>query len=115
MKRLIAACMLGAVLSAGAAFADTMDSSYGNTIQVTTGSGAVVRYFFEPDGSFTAVTQDNQQMAGRWELADGQICLLAPSGQRNCAEFVPGKNVGDTWEQTGTDGSTISVSLVAGR
>jgi hypothetical protein len=106
---------LAACLQTGVAFADTMENAFGNTITVTYASGAMARYYFEPDGTFTAVAPDGQQMAGRWEIAEEQLCFIAPSTQRTCTAFVPGKAVGDTWEQAATNGDPITVSLVAGR
>jgi hypothetical protein len=115
MKKLLAACAFAAALATGAAFAETIENSYGNTIVVTYPNGAVARYYFNEDGTFTAKAPGGTQMAGRWEIAGEQLCFISPSTQRTCTEFVPGKNVGDTWTQRATDGSEISVQLVEGR
>jgi hypothetical protein len=116
MKKLAALAALGVVLSAGAAFAQSaMQNTFGNTILVTYASGAEARYFFNEDGTFTGVAPGGSQMAGRWRADDAQVCLIAPSGQESCTPLAGDKNVGDTWEQTGSDGSQITVSLQAGR
>jgi hypothetical protein len=115
MKKLILAAALSAALMSGAAYADTMDEAYGNTLVVTEPSGGVLRYYFEPDGTFTGTAPDGTTMRGRWEIAGEEVCFLAPSGQRSCAPAVPGKVVGDTWDQVGTQGQPITVAIVAGR
>jgi hypothetical protein len=116
MKKLAALVALGALLSAGAAFAQsTMQNTFGNTIVVTSASGAETRYHFNEDGTFTGVASGGSQMAGRWRADGDQLCLIPPSGQEACTTVAEGKNVGDTWEQAGTDGSQITVTLQAGR
>jgi hypothetical protein len=117
MKKLAALVAFGAVLYSGAAFAQsmTMQNTFGNTIVVTSASGAETRYHFNEDGTFTGVAPGGSQMAGRWRADGDQICLIPPSGQEACTTVAEGKNVGDTWEQTGVDGSPITVTLQAGR
>ena len=43
------------------------------------------------------------------------ICLTPAGGQAACTAYVGDKNVGDTWTQTASDGSQITVTLQAGR
>ena len=116
MKRL-APVALGAVLFAGAAFAQSspMQNTFGNTVVVTYASGSESRFFFNEDGTFTGVAPGGSQMAGRWRADADQLCLISPNGQESCTPSAGEKNVGDTWEQTGSDGSQITVSLQAGR
>jgi hypothetical protein len=117
MKKLAALVVLGSLLSAGAAFAQqsTMQNTFGNTIVVTYTSGAEARYFFNEDGTFTGVAPGGSQMAGRWTVEGEQLCLIPPSGQQACTTIAGDKGVGDTWQQTGSDGSAITVTLQAGR
>jgi hypothetical protein len=116
MKRFAALVAFAALLSAGAAFAQsTMQNTFGNTIVVTYASGAEARYFFNEDGTFTGVAPGGSQMAGRWRADGEQLCLIPPSGQEACTTVAADKNVGDSWEQTGADGSPITVTLQAGR
>jgi hypothetical protein len=116
MKKLAALVAFGALLS-GAAFAQSspMQNTFGNTVVVTYASGAESRFFFNEDGAFTGVAPGGSQMAGRWRVDGEQLCLISPSGQESCTPLAGDKNVGDTWEQTGSDGSQISVALQAGR
>lgn len=116
MRRLAAAIALGVVSLTGVAFADTIQNSYGNTIIVTYANGSQAQYFFNEDGTFTALAPGGSTMAGRYTVGDGQICLIPPNGAApTCTPVQAGKNVGDTWTQPGSDGSEISVELRAGR
>lgn len=114
MKRLAVALAMAAAM-AGTAFADTIENSYGNTIVVTYPNGASVRYHFNADNTFTVTAPDGATTQGAYEIVGDQICLTPAGGERGCTALVPGKNVGDTWTQTATDGSAITVSLEAGR
>lgn len=116
MKKTIAALIFISVISAPAlAFADTIQNGYGNTFVVSNAQGQSLRYYFNQDGTFSVTTPDNQSQSGTYTVADGQLCLTPSGGQQGCVPLMADKNVGDTWEQTGTDGSTISVTLQAGR
>jgi len=115
MKRLIAIAAFLCLSSPGAAFADTMQNAVGNTLVVTTASGAVVRYRFNAAGSYAATLPDGSAGSGAWEVADGQICLTPAGGARGCTGYVADKNVGDTWTQAGVDGGQITVAIQAGQ
>ncbi len=115
MKRLISIAALMCLASAGAAFADTMQNAVGNTLVVTTSSGAVVRYHFSADGSYAATLPDGSAGAGAWEVAGDQICLTPTGGARGCTGYVADKYVGETWTQTSVDGSQIAVAIQAGQ
>jgi hypothetical protein len=114
MKKLAALVAFGIACS-GAAFAQTMANSYENTVVVTYANGAEARYHFNADNSFGLHAPDGSRVHGAYEVAGDQICLTPQGGERACTQFVDGKNVGDTWTQTATDGSTITVSIEAGR
>jgi hypothetical protein len=116
MKKLAVVLAFGAALTAGAAFADTIENGYGNTFVVTSANGSVARYHFNEDGTFSGVAPGGSTMAGTYTAADGQLCLIPPNGAAPmCTAIVADKNVGDTWTQTGSDGSEITVTLEAGR
>jgi hypothetical protein len=115
MKKLAAALAFAAALAGGAAVADTMENAYGNTIVVTYPNGAAAHYHFNADGTFSVAMPDGTSVSGAYEIAGDQICLTPTGGERACTGYVAGKSVGDTWTQTATDGSTITVTLQAGR
>ena len=115
MKKLAALIALGALLSAGAASAQMMQSAYNNTIVVTYANGAQSRYHFNADNTFSVRTPDGQTVTGTYAVEGDQVCLTPNGGERACTQYVGEKNVGDTWTQTGTDGAQITVTLEAGR
>jgi len=116
MKTFIgAAALVAATLLAGAAFAnDTMEATYGNTVAVTLGDGTVVNYYMNEDGTYS-MTAGDATVNGTWTEGDGQVCLTPEGGEEACSPLVDGKAVGDTWEAEGSDGSTITLSIVEGR
>jgi len=116
MKKFVAALALGAAMIATPATADTIENSYGNTIVVTYANGSQALFYFNADGTFTGTAPGGSQMAGQYTVENDQLCLISPSGQPpQCTSVTAGKNVGDTWTQSGSDGSQISVELRAGR
>lgn len=115
MKKLAALMFLGAALSAGAASAQMMQSAFDNTIVVTYANGAQARYHFNADNTFSLQTPDGRTVSGAYAIEGDQICLTPTGGERACTEYAGEKNVGDTWTQTATDGSQITVTLEAGR
>lgn len=114
MKKLALIATLATVFAAGPVFADTLQNGYGNTFVVTMGD-AVVRYHFNEDGTYGAISPDGSVQHGRYEATDGQICFLGDGNARQCAPLVSGKSVGDTWTQLDAVGNEITVSLEAGR
>lgn len=113
MKKFAAVLALSA-FAAGAAFAQPIANAEGNTFVVTYANGAVARYHFNADNTFMAHAP-NGHISGTYEVTGGQLCLTPTGGERGCLPYAGEKNVGDTWTQTGSDGSTISVTLEAGR
>lgn len=116
MKKLAALVAIGFFASAGSAVAQSMmQSAYENTIVVTYANGAQARYHFNADNSFSVQTPDGQTVSGTYAIEGDQICLTPAGGERACTHYAGEKNVGDTWTQTATDGSQITVSVAAGR
>ncbi len=115
MRILAGVLALGAALSASVAVADTMANAQGNTIVVTYANGATADYYFNADHSFMAMTSAGEHIMGTYAVRDGQICFTPSGAEESCTAYVGDKNVGDTWTQTATDGSEISVTLRAGR
>ncbi|MES1157438.1 MAG: hypothetical protein ABUL73_06620 [Alphaproteobacteria bacterium] len=105
---------LGFVLAAAPAVAKTMDSTFGNTVTVTHPDGAVERYFFEPDGSFTARMPGGQNVVGQWVRRDAEVCLTVQGQDENCTPVADDKNVGDSWTLE-TGGGSLVIAIVRGR
>lgn len=116
MKNLFGAIALAAATTiAGAALAnDTLDATFGNTVTVTLGDGTAVNYYMNEDGTYS-MTAGEATVSGTWTEADGQVCLTPEGGEEACSPLVDGKAVGDSWEGEGSDGSTITLTIVEGR
>lgn len=114
LKRILAATMLIACAST-AALADDIDPAFGNTVRVTLASGAVVQYHYNPDHTYQMIAPDGARVSGSWVTRDGQLCATPQGGAETCVPAQSGHGVGDTWTQTEPDGSTVTVSIVAGR
>lgn len=116
MKKFAVALALGVALFSAPAFADTMENSYSNTIVVTPAAGGAETLFhFNADGTFTGVAPGGSQMAGTFTIQGDQLCMTYPNGNQGCTAIQSDKNVGDTWQQTGIDGTAINVELRSGR
>ncbi len=116
MKKFVARLALGAAMIATPALADTMQNSYANTIVVTPAAGGEETLFhFNADGTFNGVAPGGSQMAGTFTIQGDQLCMQYPNGNQGCTAIQADKNVGEKWQQTGIDGSAISVELRAGR
>lgn len=116
MQKLLAAtAALALALSAAPAFADgTTDLYAANTVVATGANGAVLRFKFDANGSYT-MTAGDQSVAGTWAIEAGQFCLTPQGGQKSCSPHSATRKVGDTWTVTGADSVQYSVTLVAGR
>jgi hypothetical protein len=116
MKKWAAALALGVIWMAGAAWAQNTPNNDNNTFVVTEANGAVLRYHFNSNGTWDVLAPDGSTVSGTYTATADQICMTAAEqSQAACTENHPDKQVGDTWMQPATDGSQISVSLVAGR
>ncbi|MCR6646244.1 MAG: hypothetical protein NVV62_17885 [Terricaulis sp.] len=114
MQRFIAALAFGLAF-AGAAHADPLESAYGNTVVVTLESGASLRYLYNADNSFTLIAPDGSEHAGTWAIENSQLCMTSQALGRSCTPLGPERSVGDTWQATAGDGSTVTLTLQRGR
>lgn len=118
MKKILGAALMSAALVfAGNAWAltDTIEAAVGNTVNVSDGEGNLLAsYRLASDGTFTVTAADGTTTPGTWEETGGQICLTPTGGEASCSDIDEGHGVGDTWTATGADGSTISLTIVAG-
>lgn len=114
LKNFLAAFAVAALI-ATPALAGELDSAFGNTVRVTLGNGAVVQYHYDADNTYTMIAPDGSQVHGAWALRGGQLCSTPTGGAESCVPVQAGRNVGDTWTQTDTDGATVTIAIVAGR
>lgn len=116
MKKFAVALALGALSMAGAAWAQNAPNNDNNTFVVTEANGTVLRYHFNSDGTWDVLTPDGQTVNGTFAIQGDQVCMTrAGQSEAACVQNNTGKQVGDTWTQAGSDGSQVSISLVAGR
>jgi hypothetical protein len=114
------AAAAGALALAGAAQAADMSSVFGNTIQITTANGLVVKLYMDANGAYSQLLPNGAQTKGTWADADGKICFTQtspapPAGTpANCVPSTAHK-VGDTWTSTDSMGATSTVTIIAGR
>ncbi len=124
MAKVSRVCLVGAMAAlalSGTAWAD-MSGLVGNTIAVNT-PGGVIKVQLHADGAYQTLGPNGPIGGGTWsEDANGGLCYNqstpAPApGQPNpfCVPGMSGKKVGDTWTQSGQDGSSISLSVVGGQ
>lgn len=112
MKKLLVACAVFGLTAP--AFADTLEGAYGNTVTVTTASGQTATYHFNADNTYMMMAGETH-LSGVWAINGEELCLTPEGGEPACAPYVGDKNVGDTWTQTGSDGSEITVTITEGR
>ncbi len=115
MKKLITGVVFGAALFAGAAFADTIAASFGNTLTTTGADGVTVRWMFNADNTYAMALPDGTTVAGTWARNGGDLCVTpAGGGQAQCAPIIEGHGVGDTWTLE-TPTGPVTVAIIAGR
>jgi hypothetical protein len=115
MMKTILAAAAGVALLSGAAFADTISASFGNTLTTTGADGVTVRWMFNADQSYTMALPDGATVSGTWARNGGDLCVTPNGGgEAVCAPIVEGKAVGDTWTVETATGP-VTVALIAGR
>lgn len=114
-KVMIAAAAAALAFVAAPALADSATDAYAaNTVVATSANGAVLKFHFNADGSYTMKAGD-QSVPGRWAVENNQFCLTPQGGDKSCSPHAATRKVGDTWAVTGADGVQYSVTLVGGR
>lgn len=114
-----AACAL-----AGAAFADTMSETYGNTVISTNDKGETTKLWFKADGTYTYVTAKGDKGSGKWAIKDGKYCgtpdlpANAPAGtpapKESCQPYEANHKAGDKWSQKDAEGKTFNIEIKKG-
>ena len=109
---------------AGAALADTMAETYGNTLLATNLAGETTKFLFKDDGTYTFVTAKGEHGSGKWAIKSGKYCSTddlpataaagTPAPKEACLDYQPNHKVGDKWTQNGSDGKAIIVEIKAG-
>jgi len=112
MKKILGTLAAIAVLAIGApAYAELMDSTFGNTVTVSMGDNTM-SYYFNEDGTFSAASSDGATAEGTWTLDGTTLCVMV-GDQTSCNE-IEDHEVGDSWEESDEQG-TVTISIVEGR
>jgi hypothetical protein len=114
MRKFVFVLAAATALGAGAAFANTIEAAFGNTITVTQEGAPTETYHFNADHSFTAWAGE-AEVSGAWAIVDGQLCVTPQGAEQKCSPMAMDKNVGDTWVYTNAEGASATVAITPGR
>jgi hypothetical protein len=116
------------VIAAGslssAAFAGTMEETFGNTVLMTNAAGETSKSWPKADGTYTSEGPKGEKVSGTWVIKDGKICSTpslppdakpgTPAPTESCSEYQADHKVGDKWTQSDATGAQITVEIVQG-
>ncbi len=117
-KMLGAAVFAAATAIAGSAYAnETLNATFGNTVTVATADGTVVASYYMSEGNTFEMETAEGRVGGSWRVdeATNQVCLTPTGGEESCSDLQDGLGVGDSWTVSADDGSTLTVTIVAGQ
>lgn len=118
MMKKFALGLVAAVMIAGTAMANPMQSRIDNTVTLTAADGKVTKVLYNGDGTMAITNPDGSKGTGKWAVKDGKLCVTLDqgptAGKESCNPLVERK-VGDTWDAKLADGTTAKAALVAGR
>jgi len=121
MRNIIFAAIAIAALPVAALAADANANYYGNTITLSDSKSGTRTLFINADNTYTIHIADGTTVNGSWEAKGDQTCFtqLSPPPQPGTSNPYCAPNdshqVGESWQMTDPSGSTVTVSLKAGR
>ena len=83
----------------------------GRTLRVETSRGQVSTLLLNRNGTVTAAFGPNQ-IQGRWELADGQLCFLWSGAPRECWPYAGQFRRGQAVPVTSDRGNNVRVTML---
>jgi hypothetical protein len=92
------------------------DALFGNTLQITTPKGAVLKVLVNADGTYQRIAPDGSTVIGTWAETGDQMCFTPVKPEPKPATCIPKitQAVGATWTaQIG--GGTATLTIVSGR
>lgn len=97
---------------------DPMRVYYANTVLITQPFGETDHMLLNADGTYTMYGIRYPEGHGRWDVEDGQVCLMPgdtpeTAGQKFCNAWT-GAHVGDRWTIS-VASYTIPMEIAAGR
>lgn len=109
---------------AGAALADTMAETYGNTVLSTNDKNETTKIWFKADGTYSFETAKGEKGTGKWAIKAGKYCSTpdlpatapkdTPAPKEACIDYQDKHKAGDKWTQKDADGKTITVEIKKG-
>ena len=109
---------------AGAALADTMSETYGNTLLATNDKGETTKVYFKADNTYTSEDAKGAKGSGTWTTKDGKYCSTpnlavdAPAGtvapKESCFAYEPNHKLGDKWSQKDANGKMFKAEIRKG-
>jgi hypothetical protein len=121
MRNILLACIAIAAFPVAVLAADANANYYGNTITLSDSKSGTRTLFINADNTYTIHVADGTTVNGTWEAKGDQTCFtqLSPAPQPGASNpyCTPSDvhQVGDTWQMAGPSGSTVTISLKAGR
>lgn len=117
--RLLFSVLVASVAFTGAALADPNANFFGNTVVITSTSG-VTKAMVNKDNTYSTVLPDGKTVKGTWAAAGDQTCYTQadPAPAADAKPFCTpneARNVGDTWESKGPDGTPVKFALQTGQ
>jgi len=104
--------------STGKAASGGFATAFGNTVKATYPDGRAQRYWFKPDGTWSAIGRRGKPSSGKWTQKGESVCLKQTkpfsSPFRYCTDFSAAKGLGDSWPAKDAGGGKITLSLVKG-
>jgi hypothetical protein len=93
-------------------------AAFGNTVKATYPDGRFQRYWFKPDGTWSAIGRRGKPSSGKWTQKGDRVCLKQTkpfsSPFKYCTDFSAAKGIGDSWPAKDAGGGRITLSLVKG-
>lgn len=118
MKNTLFAASLAAtsLLGTSVLAATVLETAIGNTV-ATTQDGVEIRYYFNDNGSVSLANSNGESDVGTWSTDSGELCMSWTSADAPACMPISDQqvSVGDTVTLTGTDGTSIDITIMAGK
>ena len=125
--RKIALLGFGALMAMGfatATLADTMATTYGNTVLATNDKGETTKLWFKADGTYSGESSKGEKFTGKWAIKGGKYCSTpdlpanapanTPAPKEACGDYQDNHKVGDKWTQNDSMGKPVAIEIKAG-
>jgi hypothetical protein len=115
---LMSAALAFSAMSAQAAETDRVAPAFGNTVVSTYPDGRSQLIWLHPDGSWDGLGRKGIELAGRWAMKQGKVCLKQSRPPTlplsYCMNLPPEPQVGVSWTSKDMAGTPIKLTVVKG-